>query len=222
MPSNSLTNWTFWCRGHSKHQLPIKLSQVPQVQFRYSVVSHLNFDLECVFQWEGKEGVLSLLVNCCQAWTWFHSCSASALLLGLPGGSAGKESTCSAGDLDSIPGLGRSPGGGHGNLLQYSCLENPHGQRSLAGCSPWGHKELDTTERLSAQHSAIYWITGIMPAVPRPGCHMPWNPGPLISLFIQSVYCLGVLAWILKSIPTANYRCLFWGFQNWVMLLVWA
>ena len=46
---------------------------------------------------------------------------------GFPGGSAGKESACNAGDLSSIPGLGRSPGGGHGNLLQYSCLENPHG-----------------------------------------------------------------------------------------------
>ena len=37
-----------------------------------------------------------------------------------------------------IPGLGRSPGGGHGNPLQDSCLENPHGQRSLEGYSPWG------------------------------------------------------------------------------------
>ena len=44
-----------------------------------------------------------------------------------------------------------SPGGGHGNPLQYSCLENPHGQRSLAGCGPWGCKESDTTERLSTQ-----------------------------------------------------------------------
>ena len=44
------------------------------------------------------------------------------------------------------------PGGGHGNPLQYSFLENPHGQRSLTGNSPWGHKELDMTERL-AQHS---------------------------------------------------------------------
>ena len=43
-----------------------------------------------------------------------------------------KKSSCSAGDLDLIPGLGRSPGRGHGYLLQYSCLENPHGQRSLA------------------------------------------------------------------------------------------
>ena len=44
---------------------------------------------------------------------------------GFPGGSAGKESTCNVGDLGSIPGLGRSPGGGHGHSLQYSCLENP-------------------------------------------------------------------------------------------------
>jgi len=42
-------------------------------------------------------------------------------------GSAGKESACNAGDLGSVPGLGRSPGGGHGNPLQCSCLENPHG-----------------------------------------------------------------------------------------------
>ena len=45
--------------------------------------------------------------------------------LGFPGGSDGEESTCNAGDLGSIPGLRRSPGGGHGNPLQYSCLENP-------------------------------------------------------------------------------------------------
>ena len=42
-----------------------------------------------------------------------------------PGGSAGKESACNAGELRSIPGLGRSPGEGNGNPLQYSCLENP-------------------------------------------------------------------------------------------------
>ena len=42
--------------------------------------------------------------------------------------------------MGSIPGLGRSPGGGHGNPRQYSCLENPQGQRSLVGCSPWGRR----------------------------------------------------------------------------------
>ena len=60
-----------------------------------------------------------------------------------------KESACNAGDLGSIPGLGRFPGEGHGNPLQYSCLENPHGQRSLVGYSPCGHKELYRMERLS-------------------------------------------------------------------------
>ena len=61
-------------------------------------------------------------------------------------GSDSKESACNEGDLGLIPGLGRSPRGGHGDLFQYSCLENPYGQRSLAGYSPWGHKELNMTE----------------------------------------------------------------------------
>ena len=69
--------------------------------------------------------------------------------MGFPGGSDSKESACNMGELGSIPGLGRYPGKGHSNPLQYSCLENPHGQRSLAGYSPWGHKESDRTERLS-------------------------------------------------------------------------
>ena len=49
----------------------------------------------------------------------------TTLFLGFPGGLDGKESACKAGDLGSVPGFGRSPGGGHGNTLQYSCLENP-------------------------------------------------------------------------------------------------
>ena len=62
------------------------------------------------------------------------------------GGSDRKESTCNVGDPGSIPGLARFTGGGHGNPLQYSYLENPHGQRSLESYSPWDHKELETTE----------------------------------------------------------------------------
>ena len=48
--------------------------------------------------------------------------------------------------MGSIPGSGKSPGVGNGNPPQYSCLENPHGERSLVGYSPWGRKESDTTE----------------------------------------------------------------------------
>ena len=70
--------------------------------------------------------------------------------MSFPGGSNNEESTCNVGDLGSTSELGRSPGGGHGKLLQYSCLQNPHGQRSLAGYSPWG-QESDTTEQLSTQ-----------------------------------------------------------------------
>ena len=63
--------------------------------------------------------------------------------------SVGKESACNAGFPGLIPGLGRSPGERKGYPLQYSGLENPHGQRSLVGYSPWGCKESDTTEWLS-------------------------------------------------------------------------
>ena len=49
-------------------------------------------------------------------------------------------------DVGLIPGSGRSPGGGHGNPLQYSCLENPMDRGALVGYSPQGRKELDTIE----------------------------------------------------------------------------
>ena len=60
-----------------------------------------------------------------------------------PGGSDGKASVYNAGKPGSIPGLGRFPGEGNGNPLQYSCLENPTDRG--AWC-PWGRKEADTTE----------------------------------------------------------------------------
>ena len=55
------------------------------------------------------------------------------IIIDFPGGSDGKASVYNAGDPGSIPGLGRSSGKGNGNPLKYSCLENPHAQRSLAG-----------------------------------------------------------------------------------------
>ena len=64
------------------------------------------------------------------------------------GGSDSKESACSGGDLGPIPGSGSSLGGGNGNPLHFLPGED-HGQRSLVGYSPWGHKESDMTERLT-------------------------------------------------------------------------
>ena len=66
--------------------------------------------------------------------------AAAVFIWGFPGSSADKEPACNAGDPSSIPGLGRSAGERHGNPFQYSWLENPHEQRSLAGYSPWGCK----------------------------------------------------------------------------------
>ena len=74
--------------------------------------------------------------------------------MGFPGGSENKESACNAGNLGSIPGLGRSPGEGNGNPCQYSCLENSM-ERRLVGYSPWGQKESDTTEQLTCYFLSV-------------------------------------------------------------------
>ena len=71
-----------------------------------------------------------------------------SILSSSPGDSDSKESACNVGDLGSVLGVEIYPGGGHGNPLQYSCLENPQGQRSPAGYRPWGYKESDTTETI--------------------------------------------------------------------------
>ena len=77
--------------------------------------------------------------------------------MGFPRSSVGRESTYNAGDPGSIPGLERSPGEGNGNPLQFLPGES-HGQRSLAGYSPWSHKESDTSERLSMHAKTRQYI----------------------------------------------------------------
>ena len=92
---------------------------------------------------------------------WRRDRLPTSVFLGFPGGSVSKKLARNAGDLGSIPGLGRSPGGGHGHPLQYSCLGNPHGQRGLVGCSPWGHKESDATKHSTAKHkNCIHGFVG--------------------------------------------------------------
>ena len=71
------------------------------------------------------------------------------LNMGFPGVSDGKESACNVGDLGSISALGRFPGEGTGNPLHYALPGKFQGQRSLAGYSQWGPKELDVTEQLT-------------------------------------------------------------------------
>ena len=76
--------------------------------------------------------------------------SSVTVALHFPGGSDGKESACNVGDLGSIPGLGRSLGGGHGNALQYSSLENPWIEQP-GGLQSTGCKELDTILLLGSE-----------------------------------------------------------------------
>ena len=88
-----------------------------------------------------------------------------------PGSSDDKESARNVGDLGSDPGLGRSPGGGHGNPLQYSCLENSHGQRSLAGYRSWGHKE-------SGNDWALRRVFLVSQILKNTLCEVRMEPGP--------------------------------------------
>ena len=77
---------------------------------------------------------------------------------GLPWWFSSKESVCNVGatrNMSLIPGLARSPGGGHGNSLQYTCLENPRGQRSLVGYSPWSHRVGHDSATKHTQHSIL-------------------------------------------------------------------
>ena len=113
------------------------------------------------------------------------------LPVGFPSSSDGKESACNSGDPGSIPGLGRSPGGGQGNLLQYSCLENPHGQRSLVGIKVW-HTEWGA--------SLVAQMVKNLPAIqetPVPSLGREDSPGNLYSIlcFIRTSISHDVL-WI--------------------------
>ena len=130
----------------------------------------------------------------------------------LPGSSDSKESSCNAGDLGSIPGLRRFPGGRHGNPFQYSCLENPHGHRSLEGCGPWGHKELDTTEWLSTHnyekphilpvvHLAYLQVCGGMSPLSPSFGRLSWGAAGLLNLhiFLSEVIELSVSSLLTSS-----------------------
>ena len=91
--------------------------------------------------------------------------------MGFPGGSVGKESACNAEDPGSITGPGTSPGGGHGNPLQYSCLENPGKTEEPGGLQSIGSQESD----------AIEWLTL---SLSNSNCKMNyWQPSTTINIF---------------------------------------
>ena len=121
-----------------------------------------------IFNWTnsaGKESTCSAGDPGSISWIgkilWRRDGLPTPVFLGFPGGSVVKNLPGNTGDMGSIPGSGKSPGGGHGSPLQHSCLQNTHGQRSLAGCSPWGRKGSDTTEQLSTAQIVYILTPGI-------------------------------------------------------------
>ena len=153
--------WMFWCKTsaalgehvgawHTHNRVAKAL--ITQIIYLLttspcSLFSQTSFEDSWLFK-------LSVQLSSVQLLSRIDTCIFSCK--GFPGGWNVKKKHPSATPetwVGSIPGSGRSPGAGHGNPLQYSCLENPHGQRSLAVHSPQGHKESDMTEWLSiAQH----------------------------------------------------------------------
>ena len=107
------------------------------------------------------------------------------------------ESACSAGDLSSIPRLGRSPGGAHGNPVQCPCLESPVDRGAWWAAVHGGHKESGTTERLTVQtHSLVsYFVLSAVcmwqPQSPSSPCRPP-QPRASIGLFSMSVSMSGL------------------------------
>ena len=163
---------TSWTQGPNSLQLLLSLECCWKGSLFVVVIVHLfiSFTSISIQGWYGTGILILSWIPCLKRWSsadkgcaykcrrllfdswvekisWRRDRLSTPVFLGFPGGSDGKESACNAGNLGSMPGLGRSPGGGHGNPLQYSCLENPHGFYS-----PWLHRESDTTERLSTMY----------------------------------------------------------------------
>ena len=121
---------------------------------------------------------------------WAEAFRVPLVILGFLGGSDGKESACNEGDLGLIPGLGRSAGDGNGYPLQCSGLE-----KSLAGCSPWGHKESDTTEWLSLHFTSVI-LNDLPPWIKRhPPTRLRKPPGSHLVYYFSSHLHFRKITW---------------------------
>ena len=122
------------------------------------------------------------------------------ITIGKSHSSDGKVSVYNAGSPGSIPGLGRSPGEGNGNPLQYYCLEKSHGQRSLVGYSPWGRKESDTTEPLHYWQSNMFFnmlSEFVIAFLPRSKC--------LFISWLQSLFSVILEPKKIKSVTVSTF-----------------
>ena len=136
---------------------------------------HTEFDFNLIKCPQDPSMLLPMAGSPFHGWIGFFSLS--LFVYGFLCGSDNKESACSAEDPGSVPRWGRSPGEGNVYPLQYSCLENPRGQRSLVGYSPWDRKDLDMTEQHTHTHTHTHTYTHIT-----------------FSLFVMDTGCFRILA----------------------------
>ena len=127
--------------------------------------------------------------------TWRRDRLPTPVFMGFPGGSDDKESVCNAGDLGSIPGLGNSLGGGHGNPLPIFLPEESCGQRSLVGY-PWGRRVgLDWVANTHMRapmppHSCPIWFLLFFPLSTFWGEYLIKRQNTSSSLLLLSYCCL--------------------------------
>ena len=133
--------------------------------------------------------------------------------MGFPGGSAVKNLLANARDAGLIPGLGRSPEEGNGTQFQYSCLGNSMDRRAWQPTySPWGHRELDVTERLNNRNTLSHRCCGRAYVVCFDHvdethfsqnifcCALVWNPNPHHTPTLQEVFYQTSLAFYFQHL----------------------
>ena len=122
--------------------------------------------------------------------------------MGFPGSSPGKESTCGAGDPGLIPGLAQSPGEGKSNPFQYSCLENPYEQRSLAGYIQSMGSQRVGHDRETKHSTALIQFSSVAQSCPTL-CD-PWTAARQASLSITNSQNLLKLMSIVSVMPSSH------------------
>ena len=167
---NPMDGGAWWAAVHGVAKSQIQLSDFP-FTFHFHALEKEMATHSSVLVWRmpgtGEPGGLpsmgshrvghdwSDLAAAAATYIYYFHLKMTILTKGFSGGSDGKESAYNTGDLDSIPGSGRSPGEGNGNTPVFLPGEF-HGQRSLVGYSPWDCKESDTPERLIHTNTHAY------------------------------------------------------------------
>ena len=146
-------------KGRGKKEENQRKSKQTQNGADDSSPSSLRNQVQCEHETEDNAALLPVFHGLCPISQYLKILffgTKYPLILGLPPWLSGKECACNAGNTGATgptSWLGRSPGGEHGNPLQYSCLENPKDREAWwAPYSPWSHKESDMTEHSTEKH----------------------------------------------------------------------